>query len=195
MENTVRKSYTALNKIYFWTATIHNWLHLLHPTTNKQLIVDCLKHLSDRGLITVYAFVIMPNHIHLIWRQNELNGKETPKGALLKYTAHIFRKELIAKNKLHHFAETAANKKSEIWQRDSLGIEIFSREVAKQKLDYIHFNPVSGKWSLSKDDLSYYFRLPGFMKQVLTSLVFYIICMNYLTVCNWRLVRETRTKA
>jgi putative transposase len=26
--------------------------------------------------------------------------------------------------------------------------------VAKQKLDYIHFNPVSGKWALAKDDLS-----------------------------------------
>ena len=29
--------------------------------------------------------------------------------------------------------------------------------MAKQKLDYIHFNPVSGKWQLAKDDLSYHF--------------------------------------
>ena len=38
-----------------------------------------------------------------------------------------------------------------------MNIEIYNREVAKQKLDYIHFNPVSGKWVLAKDDLSYYF--------------------------------------
>ncbi len=25
------------------------------------------------------------------------------------------------------------------------------------KLDYIHFNPVSGKWQLSNDDVSYYY--------------------------------------
>ena len=36
-------------------------------------------------------------------------------------------------------------------------IEIYSREVAKQKIDYIHFNPVTGKWQLAKDVLNYYF--------------------------------------
>ena len=42
-------------------------------------------------------------------------------------------------------------------QRDSLGVVIYSREVAKQKLDYIHFNPVTGKWKLAKDDINYHF--------------------------------------
>ncbi|MEO7045292.1 MAG: hypothetical protein ABI091_08260 [Ferruginibacter sp.] len=32
-----------------------------------------------------------------------------------------------------------------------------SREVARQKLDYIHRNPVSGKWTLAKDDVSYFY--------------------------------------
>ncbi len=39
----------------------------------------------------------------------------------------------------------AANKKHELWQRDSLSVEIYSRDVAMQKLQYIHFNAVSGK--------------------------------------------------
>jgi REP element-mobilizing transposase RayT len=36
----------------------------------------------------------MPNHLHLIWQQNKLNGKETPQGSFLKYTAHEFLKRL-----------------------------------------------------------------------------------------------------
>jgi putative transposase len=56
----------------------------------------------------------------------------------------------------------AANKKHEIWQRDSLSIEIYSRRVAKEKLDYIHFNPVSGVWKLSKVDFDYYYSSAGF---------------------------------
>ena len=56
-----------------------------------------------------------------------------------------------------YYEVNQANKKHEIWQIDSLGIEIYSREVAKQKLDYIHFNSITGKWKLSKDDLDYYF--------------------------------------
>jgi putative transposase len=157
MKTAPRKSYTGLNKIYFWTATIHHWLHMMQPDRNKQIIVDSLRYLSGKGLIKIYAFVIMPNHIHLIWMQTDLNGKESPKGSLLKYTAHLFLKELRSRNKLKLFEVDAANKKHEIWQRDSLGVEIYSREVAKQKLDYIHFNPVSGKWLLAKDDLNYHY--------------------------------------
>jgi putative transposase len=99
----------------------------------------------------------MPNHIHLIWEQNKMNGKEIAKGSFLKHSAHAFLK-LLKENGISSLYEVnAANKKYEIWQRDSLGIEIYSREVAKQKLDYIHFNPLSGKWLLAKDDLSYHF--------------------------------------
>jgi putative transposase len=38
-----------------------------------------------------------------------------------------------------------------------LSVEIYGRAVATQKLQYIHFNPVSKKWLLAKDDLDYYF--------------------------------------
>jgi putative transposase len=157
MLTELRKSYTTINKIYFWTATIHKWMPLLNSDVNKQIIVDSLKYLSDKELITVYAFVIMPNHIHLIWQQNDLNGKETPKGSFLKHSAHLFLKVLKVNGNLKYYEVNEANKKHEIWQRDSLGIEIYTREVAKQKIDYIHFNPVTGKWQLAKDDLDYYF--------------------------------------
>lgn len=157
MQSTPRKSHTETGKIYFYTATIHNWQPLLQSNNNKQVIIDSLKFLSDKGLITVYAFVIMPNHIHLIWQQNAANGGETPKGSLLKHTAHVFLKQLQAANATSPYIVSAANKKHEIWQRDSLGIEIYSRAVAQQKLEYIHFNPLKGKWVLAKDDLGYYY--------------------------------------
>ena len=157
MNTQVRKSYTDLNKIYFWTATIHNWLPLLAKDENKKVIINSLKKLSNDKLISVYAFVIMPNHIHLMWSQDGMNGKETPKGSLLKYTAHIFLKYVKASNESHLYEVNALNKKHEIWQRDSLGIEIFNENIAKQKLDYIHFNPLSGKWQLATTDIDYYY--------------------------------------
>ncbi len=97
----------------------------------------------------------MPTHIHLIWQQNAPNGKESPKGSFMKFTAHEFKKHLKIKGGLENYKVQASNKLYDFWQRDSLGIEIWSRKVAQQKLDYIHFNPVSGKWMLAKDDISY----------------------------------------
>jgi putative transposase len=157
MQLLQRKSFNTTNKIYFFTATIHKWLPLLQQGNNQQLIIAHLKKLCDESFITVFGFVLMPNHIHIIWQQNKLNGKETPQGSFLKHTAHEFFKKLKASGQSVLYEVNAANKKHEIWQRDSLSVEIYSRKVAVQKLQYIHFNPVSGKWQLSKDDLSYYY--------------------------------------
>ena len=157
VEKQQRKSHTSLGKIYFWTGTIHKWYCLLEDNVEKETIIGSLKTLAGRGLITVYAFVIMPNHIHLIWRLNNRNGKESSKGSFMKFTAHEFKEHLKVKGGLEKYKVDTSNKLYEFWQRDSLGIEIWSLKVAKQKLDYIHGNPVSGKWLLAKDDISYYY--------------------------------------
>ena len=132
-----RKSYTEINKIYFFTATIHKFRCLLNDDIHKDLIVSYLQELSLKELIKVYGFVLMPNHIHLIWQQINKNGKETAQGSFLKYTAHEFLKRLKEEGKSREYEVTLANKKHQIWQRDSLSVEIYSRAVARQKLDYI----------------------------------------------------------
>ena len=157
VEKQQRKSYTATGKIYFWTCTIHKWYNLLEADLIKETVLESLRTLSDKKLITVYAFVIMPNHIHLIWQLNKKNGKESAKGSFLKFTAHELKQYLIRNGGLEKYKVNASNKLYEFWQRDSLAIEIWSRKVAKQKLDYIHTNPVSGKWALAEDDISYYY--------------------------------------
>ena len=95
----------------------------------KDVIISSLEFLSNAGKIDVFAFVIMPNQIHLIWRINELNGKETAQGSLLKYTAHEFRKMLPeeGKNRLSLYKVDEENKKHEFWQRDSLAIPLYTR--------------------------------------------------------------------
>jgi len=72
-----RKSYIEIGKIFFWTATINNWYHLLAEDVTKQIILDSFSNLSSRKKITVYASVIMPNHVHFIWQTNELNGRNS----------------------------------------------------------------------------------------------------------------------
>ena len=104
----------------------------------KNIIINSLQYSSDAGKVDVFAFVIMPNHIHLIWRVNKMNGKETAQGSFLKYTAHAFKKMLKndSDNNLASYAVTAVNKSYEFWQRDSLAVHLYTKEVAYQKLDY-----------------------------------------------------------
>ncbi len=152
-----RKSYIRIGEIYFWTATINNWMKLLMNDRYKDIIINSFRYLSNAGKIDVFAFVIMPNHIHIIWRINAMNGKETAQGSFLKYTAHEFRKLLMRENlaMLSLYAVDSSNKLHEFWQRDSLAIHLYSREVAYQKLDYLHRNPTAKHWQLIDDYLKY----------------------------------------
>ena len=121
------------------------------------MILDSLLFLSEKGFITVYSFVIMPNHIHLIWKLNKMNGRELPKSSFLKFTGHKLLTQLQNEKKESMYLVEKMNKEHEIWQRDPLAVEISSLEMARQKMEYIHYNPLSGKWQLSKDDLGYYY--------------------------------------
>ncbi len=152
-----RKSFIQIGEIYFWTATINNWHRLLLQDKYKDVIIESLQYLSSNNKIDVFAFVLMPNHIHLIWRIKELNGKETAQGSFLKYTAHEFKKLLKkeAPVSLLPYKVSANNKSYEFWQRDSLAIRLYSKEVAMQKLKYIHNNPLAEHWSLVKDPSDY----------------------------------------
>ncbi len=151
-----RNSSLTIGTIYFWTATINNWQTLLDKDHFKQFIIDSLTHLSQRKLIDVYGFVIMPNHIHLIWKLNDMNGKEPPSASLLKFTAHQFKKMLEPDELPKHYVD-APNKTFEFWQRDSLCMELYTPEVAYQKLNYIHLNPLNEKWNLVTDPSDYEF--------------------------------------
>ena len=162
-----RKNYIEIGELFFWTATINGWQTLLADDRFKMVIIDSLIYLTEKNKIEVFAFVIMPNHLHLIWRTVEMNGKETPQASFLKYTAHEFKK-LLKAHALHllpNYAVDATNKNFELWRRDSLAIHLNNEKVAYQKLDYIHANPNSGKWSLCLDPCDYLFSSARFYEE------------------------------
>jgi 2-polyprenyl-3-methyl-5-hydroxy-6-metoxy-1,4-benzoquinol methylase len=89
-----------------------------------------------------------------------MNEKEKPFGSSLKYTAHQFKK-VIKPSELENYELNAAIKSHELWQRDSLVIELYSPKVAYQKLayihTYIHLNPMANKWNLVSDRIKYHY--------------------------------------
>ena len=45
-----------------------------------------------------------------------------------------------------NYEVAARDRQYNIWQRDPLAIKIFNREVAAQKLDYMHLNHIQPHW-------------------------------------------------
>jgi len=91
--------------------------------------------------------------MHLIWTIKDSNGKESPQGSLLKFTAHRFKKMLFHSQPgiLTIYEASAANKTHEFWQRDSLALPIYSRPFLLEKIVYIHNNPIAKHWRLADD--------------------------------------------
>ncbi len=141
----------------FYTATINKWQHLLADDKHKNIIVDSLKFLVDEKRIRLNAFVIMSNHIHLIWQP--MFGF-TPTGiqsSFMKYTAQQLKRSLakIDIEQLDSFKVNKYDREFQFWKRDSLGIELISSAVFQQKLNYIHYNPVRAGLCVNPEDYYY----------------------------------------
>ena len=52
----------------FFTATILDWKKLLKPDKYKDFIIGSLKFLVENNRVKVNGFVIMDNHIHILWQ-------------------------------------------------------------------------------------------------------------------------------
>ena len=148
----------AVCEVFFWTATINKWQHLLQEVHFKEVIIQSLRTLSERGLIEGFALIIMPNHIHLLWRTNVLNLKKQRRESILKFTAHEFKKMLSCNpTELSKYAVDVHNKQYEFWPRDSLAVHLYSRRVMFQKLNYLHLNPLAVHWNLVNTSRDYYY--------------------------------------
>jgi len=154
-----RNSMMSLGEIYFWTDTIHDWKPLLKSDQYKNIIIESWRHLVEQGKIIIYGFVIMPNHLHVLWEMVSLNGKEMPHASFNKFTSHQFLNLLRSESPelLSIFnVEDKVERTHRFWQRDPLAVLMDSPEKLEQKLDYIHYNPLQEHWNLATTPENYY---------------------------------------
>lgn len=159
-----RNSTMEFDEVYFWTDTIKGWMHLLKDDGYKKVIISSLENLVSRELIVVYAFVIMPNHLHLIWEMKQPNGKELPNASFNKFTSHLISKDIKKKSPLvyEQLLDDENDRKVRIWQRDPLAVKVNHIKVVEQKINYIHLNPLQEHWNLASMPEDYYWSSASF---------------------------------
>ena len=81
----------------FFTATILEWRHLLKDDHCKETITNSLQWLVNKKRCSVYAFVIMPNHIHLLWKIADGFEREEVQGVYpVKHYTEIYEARKLA---------------------------------------------------------------------------------------------------
>ena len=141
----------------FFTATILNWKHLLKEDDYKDIIINCLKFLVDDKRVEVSAFIIMSNHVHIIWQPLQHYTTTHIQTSFMTYTAKAIKKKL--KQGKPDILETLKVNKYDriyqVWKREPLSIELFNEKTFMQKLDYIHNNPVAAGWVCFAEEYKY----------------------------------------
>jgi len=168
---SVRTVHVQKESIYFVTFTCYQWLPLIDKTKLYDFIYRWFDRISQQG-ISVLGYVIMPNHIHLL-----LYYPDLPKslnyyiGEGKRFMAYELIKRLKNSednNYLRLLESGVSLKQSGTGQTHRVFInsfdakECFSKAMTEQKLNYIHENPVSGKWKLVDDYVSYDHSSAGF---------------------------------
>ncbi|HEY0770531.1 MAG TPA: hypothetical protein VGD31_09385, partial [Sphingobacteriaceae bacterium] len=87
------KMYPAIE---FFTATCLNWQPLLGPDKHKQIVMESLSFLVKAKRIWLYGYVLMPNHLHLLWNKQDAWVDKSIQQQFLKYTAQQIKFNLIA---------------------------------------------------------------------------------------------------
>ena len=151
---------------YFYTETIMGFRHLLADDHYKMIVIDSLKYLVYSKSVELYGYVIMPNHIHLLWKFLEEERKESPAGRFNKFTAHAFKKymKLHTPDQLSFYCVGLSDRMYQFWERDALAIPMSNEQILQQKLDYIHNNPVREKWKLAEFPEDYRWSSAAFYK-------------------------------
>ncbi|MCW3073923.1 MAG: transposase [Flaviaesturariibacter sp.] len=149
---------------HFFTATILQWKYLLQTDKYKDIILESLRFLAGQKRVVVYGFVIMPNHIHLLWHICEGHKREAVQRDFLKYTAQQIKADLVKNHPdvLEHFKVVAKDRQYQFWERNPLSIECRRLPVLEQKLHYIHHNPLGERWRLARQPEDYRYSSAGF---------------------------------
>ena len=145
------------NYIQFFTAVCTSWLPLLELTECKNVIIKALRHRVQTKQVGVAGFVIMPNHVHIIWRMAAETKREDFQRDFLKITAKQII-DILKRTNPDTIKEITVNLKDrnlQVWKRNSMSIDLFNEKFLLQKLNYVHKNPCHPRWQLATQPLDY----------------------------------------
>jgi REP element-mobilizing transposase RayT len=161
---SLHTEHSEINEVYFCTVTCYKWFSLFEQAQAYNSVYRWFDYLKNDGCLLI-GFVIMPNHFHVLLYPTH-SGTSLSKivgdgkrfmaydivNALKKsgqdQVLQLLKDGVEAKEKLK-------GKKHQVFRLSFDARKCFSEKVIEQKLEYMHHNPVQGKWNLADDFTKY----------------------------------------
>ncbi len=146
---------TEADVAYFVTITIVGWIDIFTRLRQKYVIVNALKYCQKHKDLEIYAYCIMSSHIHLLCKAGEKDLLSNVLRDFKTYTSKKIIESIIEYPEsrrewmLDYFKKACQHLKRKqnykVWQDGYHAEKVYSNKFIKQKINYIHNNPVVEK--------------------------------------------------
>jgi len=153
-------------KSYFVTFTVVQWVDVFTPPLYRDILLESIRYCQIHKELLVHAWCIMTNPIHLIVSSKGSQPLEATIRDLKKFSSRQIiqaieqnSQESRQKWMLWIFRSAAENNPNNthypFWVQNSHPIELSYAQIAQQKLNYIHANPVEAGIVSKPEDYLY----------------------------------------
>jgi putative transposase len=155
----MKRQRTSINEpcqTYFLTSTVTRFTNIFHHREPADIVLANINFYLKQFKASLHAFVIMPNHIHLLLTMGENGTVSQFMGRIKEYSAKQiieWCKRNACKEMLTKFAGSAAQYRPEhhyqVWQARFDDLLIRTEKQYLIKAEYIHNNPLQERWQLA----------------------------------------------
>lgn len=151
---------------YFVSFAVVEWIDVFTRNEYKDIIIETLSYSQQNKGMEIYAWCIMTNHVHLVFKSTSENKPENLLGDFKRYTSKKIIQAIIdnpEENRkewlLEQFSKAADQSSNvnnyQFWRHDNNPIEVWSNKVIAEKINYIHNNPVKAGLVFKPEDYVY----------------------------------------
>ena len=139
--------------VYFVSFAVVEWIDVFTRNEYKNIVLESLQFCQANKHMEIFAWCIMTNHMHLVFRSAGNQKPELLLADLKRFTSQkivkAIQENLLESRRewlLQQFsaaAQSSSNVKHyQFWRHDNKPIELWSNKVIDEKIAYIHNNPV-----------------------------------------------------
>jgi putative transposase len=129
---TMLKRYYGRGDLHFLTFSCYRRLPLLGTAWARNVFVEALTEIRERYEFLLVGYVVMPEHVHLLISES---SKCTPSIVLKVLKQRVSRD-------LRRNGDGPGQDLRRFWQVRFYDFNVYSEEKRREKLEYMHANPV-----------------------------------------------------
>ena len=161
------------DKPHFLTCTVVEWLPVFTRADSVRILLDCWCHLRTYEGLRLFGYVVLENHLHFLAQAPHLDKcvssfKSFTAARLIELLEDHRAERLLSRLR---FAKRAhkQDREFQFWQEGSHAEMIFTEAVMREKLEYIHQNPVKRGYVDQPEHWRYssarnYLEMPGLIE-------------------------------